>query len=127
LILWSKLMKKMTSMMIAASAIIALSSSAFAAVDDIALNKTGHEPAGAMGMAPAHATLSDAVVTALDPATGMITLRHGELKNVGMPAMTMAYKASDPAMLHQVTAGQNVKVRVENVDGTPTIVRLVAQ
>ena len=47
-------MKKMTPMMIAASAIIALSSSAFAEVDDIALNKTSHEPSGAM----AHETLN---------------------------------------------------------------------
>ena len=120
-------MKKTTSMMIAAGAIIALSTSAFAAVDDMALMKTAHEPSGAMSMTAAHATLSDAVVTGLDPATGMITLKHGELKNIGMPAMTMAYKARDPAMLHPLTVGQNVKVRVENVDGTPTIVRLVAQ
>jgi len=37
-------MKKMTPMMIAASAIIALSSSAFAAVDDMTLMKTSHRP-----------------------------------------------------------------------------------
>jgi Cu/Ag efflux protein CusF len=44
-----------------------------------------------------------------------------------MPAMTMAFKAKDAAMLKEVKEGDNVKVRVENVDGTLTIVKLAKQ
>ncbi|MFM0738017.1 copper-binding protein [Paraburkholderia xenovorans] len=83
---------------------------------------------GAMqAAAPNNAALTDAVVKKVDPATGMVTLQHGELKNIGMPAMTMAYKAKDTSIVNQAKAGEKVKVRVENVDGTPTIVKLQKQ
>ena len=60
----------------------------------------------------------------MDPASGMVTLKHGALQNVGMPAMTMAFKAKDAAMIKQIHEGDKVKVRIEDVDGTMTIVKL---
>jgi Cu(I)/Ag(I) efflux system periplasmic protein CusF len=71
------------------------------------------------------AALTEAEVRRVDAATGMITLKHGAFANIGMAPMTMAYKAKDAAMLGQVRAGDKVKVRVEDVGGTLTIVRLV--
>ncbi|HEX7906945.1 MAG TPA: copper-binding protein [Paraburkholderia sp.] len=68
--------------------------------------------------------LADAEIRKVDAATGMITLKHGALENVGMPPMTMAFKAKDAAMVKQVHEGDKVKVRVENVNGTLTIVKL---
>jgi Cu/Ag efflux protein CusF len=41
-----------------------------------------------------------------------------------MSAMTMAYKAKDTAMIDHVKEGDKVKVRVEDVNGTLTIVKL---
>lgn len=73
------------------------------------------------------AALTDAVIRKVNPSTGMLTLQHGELKNIGMSAMTMAYKAKDAAMVNEAKAGEKVKVRVENVDGTLTIVKLLKQ
>jgi Cu/Ag efflux protein CusF len=73
------------------------------------------------------AALTDAVVKKVDPASGMVTLKHGALTNVGMPPMTMAFKAKDAAMVKQVHEGDKVKVRVENVNGTMTIVKLEKQ
>ncbi|MDN7674251.1 copper-binding protein [Burkholderia oklahomensis] len=73
---------------------------------------------------PSDAALTDAVVKKVDLATGMVTLKHGALDNVGMPSMTMAFKAKDAAMAKGVHAGDKVKVRVENVDGVMTIVKL---
>ncbi|KUY59433.1 copper-binding protein [Burkholderia sp. RF2-non_BP3] len=75
--------------------------------------------------AESNAVLTDAEVKKIDLASGKITLKHGALENVGMPAMTMAFKAKDAAMLAEVHAGDKVKVRVENVNGTLTIVKLV--
>ncbi|WP_322050448.1 copper-binding protein [Paraburkholderia bannensis] len=69
--------------------------------------------------------LSNAEVVKVDAASGMVTLKHGELANIGMPAMTMAYKAKDAAMVLGAHPGEKVKVRVENVNGAPTIVKLV--
>lgn len=71
--------------------------------------------------------LTDAEVKKVDAATGMITLKHGEFANIGMAAMTMAYKAKDAAMVKQAHEGDKVKVRVEDVGGTLTIVKLTKQ
>jgi Cu/Ag efflux protein CusF len=71
--------------------------------------------------------LTEAEVRKVDAATGMVTLKHGALENVGMPPMTMAFKAKDAAMVKQVHEGDKVKVRVENVNGTLTIVKLEKQ
>jgi Cu(I)/Ag(I) efflux system periplasmic protein CusF len=76
---------------------------------------------------PDNGALTDAVVKKVDPATGMVTLQHGALKNINMSAMTMAYKAKDASMVERATAGEKVKVRVENVDGTLIIVKLMKQ
>jgi Cu(I)/Ag(I) efflux system periplasmic protein CusF len=84
---------------------------------------------GAMSHAPASGNnaMTDAVVKHVDAASGMVTIKHGALTNVGMPAMTMAFKAKDAAMVNRVKEGDNVKVRVENVDGTLTIVKMAKQ
>ncbi|MGB3288620.1 MAG: copper-binding protein [Burkholderiaceae bacterium] len=65
--------------------------------------------------------LDDGVVKKVDRQTGMVSIEHGELKNVGMPAMTMAYKAKDAAMVKQAKEGEKVKFRLENLNGTYTI------
>lgn len=81
---------------------------------------------GAMSHTPesGNNAMTDAVVKHVDAASGMVTLKHGALTNVGMPAMTMAFKAKDAAMVSSVKEGDNVKVRVEDVDGTMTIVKM---
>ncbi len=95
------------------------------AADDMAGMKM---KAGAMDAASSTDTaLTDAVVRKVDPSTGMVTLQHGELKNIGMAAMTMAYKAKDASMVKSAREGEKVKVRVESVDGTLTIVKLQKQ
>ncbi|OTP79812.1 copper-binding protein [Caballeronia sordidicola] len=58
-----------------------------------------------------NSALTDAVVMKVDPTTGMVTLKHGDLKNINMSAMTMVYKAKDPAMVKQAKPGEKVKVR----------------
>jgi Cu(I)/Ag(I) efflux system protein CusF len=95
------------------------------AADDMGGMKMDGSPMSAM--APDNAALTDAVVKKVDPSSGMVTLQHGALKNIGMSAMTMAYKAKDATMVKQAKEGEKVKVRVENIDGTLTIVKLMKQ
>ncbi|GAB3627624.1 RND transporter MFP subunit [Pandoraea terrae] len=117
-------MKKIHVTSLALLAIAALSAPAFSAGDmpgmDMPMKSSGT-------MASSNAALTDAVVKKVDAATGMVTLKHGALENVGMPAMTMAFKAKDAAMVKQAHEGDKVKVRVENVNGTMTIVKLEKQ
>ena len=43
-------------------------------------------------------SLTDADLKKVDPAIGMVTLKHGALANVDMPVITMTFKAKDAAM-----------------------------
>jgi Cu/Ag efflux protein CusF len=63
----------------------------------------------------------------VDAATGMVTLKHGAQENVGMQPMTMAFKAKNAAMVKEVHERDKVKVRVKNVNGILTIVKLEKQ
>jgi Cu/Ag efflux protein CusF len=117
-------MKKIITVSVACCTAFALASIVRAA-DDMSGMKMDSDATSTAK--PANSALADAVVKKVDPSTGMVTLRHGALVNVGMPAMTMAFKAQDAAMLRRVKEGDKVKVRVENVDGTMTIVKLITR
>ncbi|WP_175774429.1 copper-binding protein [Burkholderia anthina] len=80
---------------------------------------------GDMKMSAPDSALTDAEVKRIDAAHGRVTLKHGALRNVGMAPMTMTFKAGDPAMIESLHVGDKVKVRVERVNGTLTIVKLV--
>ena len=117
-------MKKLLTLTAVLCTGLTLAGAAMAADDMAGMKMNG----GAMNAgAPNNTALTDAIVKKVDPSTGMVTLQHGELKNIGMAAMTMAYKAGDESMVKQAKAGEKVKVRVENVDGTLTIVKLQKQ
>ncbi|HDR9510222.1 RND transporter MFP subunit [Burkholderia cepacia] len=117
-------MKKLIATTAAVLAIGALATPAFAAGDMSGMDMSGMKMSSD-GSAASHAALTDAEVKKVDAATGKVTLKHGALDNVGMPPMTMAFKAKDAAMIEQVHVGDKVKVRIENVNGTMTIVKLV--
>lgn len=68
--------------------------------------------------------LSEGTIQKVDKDTGKLTIKHGPLTNLGMPAMTMAFKVQDPAMLDQVKPGDQVRFRVERANGSLTITKL---
>jgi len=70
--------------------------------------------------------LSEATVKKVDPAAGTVTLAHGPIANLGMPPMTMMFKAKDKAMLKKVKAGDKVRFRAEETGGAYTVVRIEA-
>lgn len=53
--------------------------------------------------------LTDGEVRKIDKETGKITLRHGEIKHLDMPPMTMVFVAKDKTMLDQVKVGDKVR------------------
>lgn len=65
--------------------------------------------------------LSEGVVRKIDTANGKITLKHGPLANLDMPAMTMVFKVQSPDMLKNVKVGDAVKFRVENLKNGYTV------
>ncbi|MBI5270207.1 MAG: copper-binding protein [Burkholderiales bacterium] len=66
--------------------------------------------------APA-AQAAEGVVRKLQPAQAKVTLAHGEIKELGMPAMTMAYRARPPSLLDGLAVGDRVEFTAEKVDG----------
>lgn len=78
------------------------------------------EPAAQTAAAPA----TEGEVRKVDKDAAKITIRHGPIANLGMPAMTMVFRASDPAMLDLVKAGDRVQFTAELIGGQYTVTRL---
>ena len=79
---------------------------------------------GGAGVAQSGAALSDGEVRKVDKDAKKITIKHGPLRSLDMPAMTMVFQVRDPAMLEQVKAGDKVRFQAEKVGGAFTITRL---
>lgn len=67
---------------------------------------------GKHGAAPAN-VLADGEVRKVDKEAKKITLKHGPIPALEMPAMTMVYQVKDPAMLGQVKEGDKVRFSAE--------------
>lgn len=59
----------------------------------------------------------DGVVQKIDPAAKKLTLKHGEIKSLDMPPMTMVYQVRDPGLLDKVKPGDKVKFSVAKTGG----------
>ena len=63
-------------------------------------------------------------VRKVDKEAGKITLKHGPIANLEMPAMSMVFRTKDPAMLDQVRPGDKVRFKAEKIQGALTITEL---
>jgi Cu/Ag efflux protein CusF len=70
------------------------------------------------------AALTDGEVRKVDKDAKKITLKHGPIQNLDMPAMTMVFQVKDPAMLDRVKAGDKVKFSAEKINGAYTVTRI---
>lgn len=64
-------------------------------------------------------------VMKIDHTTGRVTLRHGGVRSLDMPSMTMVFRVADPKLLEGVAAGDQVRFAADKVGGQYTIVALV--
>ena len=62
--------------------------------------------------------LTDGEVRKIDKDTLKLTLKHGDIKNLGMPAMTMVFKVKDAAMLHTLQVGSKVRFTAQKFEGS---------
>ena len=63
-------------------------------------------------------------VIKVDAKQKKVTIRHEELKNLEMPAMTMVFSLADEAMLDRVAVGNTIEFVADRVKGKITIVEL---
>ncbi|HEY0858740.1 MAG TPA: copper-binding protein [Albitalea sp.] len=72
-----------------------------------------HDHAAAPAAAQASAPATEGEVRKIDKEAKKITLKHGEIKNLGMPSMTMVFQVTDPALLDKVKVGDKVRFTAE--------------
>ena len=75
--------------------------------------------------APApQADLSEGEITRWDPRTLRVTLKHGEIKNLEMPPMTMVFRVADTSVVGDLKPGDKVRFRAEQISGTYHVQRI---
>lgn len=73
--------------------------------------------AGAAASSTSAVKLTAGEVRKVDAEQGKLTIKHGPLDNLDMPAMTMVFKASKPELIKDVKAGDKIRFRAEKIDG----------
>lgn len=89
----------------------------------------GSAAAAAPAFTPMPATAADAVMTAgeitrVDKRGGKLTIRHEDIKNLDMPAMTMVFVLKDATQLAQLNPGDKVRFHVQDDGGSLNITRI---
>ncbi|KAI3592056.1 hypothetical protein D9X30_2941 (plasmid) [Cupriavidus sp. U2] len=100
---------------------LAAAPTAFAAgsMDGMDMKSTDMKPSAASQQAP-HPVAAE--VKNIDAKAGKVTLKHGPIENLGMPAMVMAFPVKDRASLKNFKDGDAVSVTFDKVNGAPTVV-----
>jgi len=89
-----------------------------------ALSDDAHHKGGQAKVAQASVQLAEGEVRKIDKEAKKITLRHGPIENLDMPAMTMVFQVPDAALLEQVKPGDKVRFRAEKAGGQYTVTRI---
>jgi Cu(I)/Ag(I) efflux system protein CusF len=72
------------------------------------------------------AAMTEGEIRKIDKGAGTITLRHGPIVNLGMPGMTMVFKATDPKFLNAFKTGDKVRFTADKVGEQYIVTRLEA-
>lgn len=80
--------------------------------------------AKAKAKAAAQVELADGEIRKINKNTGKITVKHGEIKSVEMPPMTMVFGVADKAMLEGLKEGDKVKFNVKQEGSNYTVTEI---
>ena len=72
------------------------------------------------------AVFADGEVRKVDKDAKKITIRHGEIKNLDMPPMTMVFAVKDVVVLDKVKAGDKIQFKAVDDGGKLTVVEIQA-
>lgn len=68
-------------------------------------------------LAQAATEMAEGEIRKIDKEQQKLTIKHGEIKNLDMPGMTMAFKVQPPALIERVKVGDKVRFRAEKAAG----------
>lgn len=78
---------------------------------------SAHAQATDRSMGGMPASMTEGEVRKIDKDARKITLKHGDIKNLDMPGMTMVFQVKDATLLDKVKAGDKVMFAAEKADG----------
>ena len=119
------MMKHLFCIPLAASLLVLGTGSALAQAPAAAAadSHSSHHPAAAASTTP-QAELSEGEITRWDPRTLRLTLKHGEIKNLEMPPMTMVFRVADAGVVGDLKPGDKVRFRAEQISGAYHVQRI---
>ncbi len=68
--------------------------------------------------------MTEGEIRKVDIDNKKITIKHGEIKNLDMPGMTMVFQVKYPAMLDKVKAGDKVNFTADKINGVFTVLSI---
>jgi Cu/Ag efflux protein CusF len=110
-----------TRFAVVAPLLVALAASFVPVAASAQAGHAGHAMPGAGAPAPAPA-MTTGVVKKVDKASGRVTIAHDEIKNLGMPPMTMVFRVKDPAWVGRMKDGDRIRFVAEDAGGVLTLV-----
>lgn len=122
-------MKSFSSTSVVASLAVGLLSALFASpalAQSKPTDQAGLPSSGNAATSQAASEEVQAEVRKIDKSSSKVTLRHGDIKSLNMPAMTMVFQVKDGASLDQLKVGDKIKFKVINDGGKFTITEMKA-
>ena len=80
--------------------------------------------AGLVSAVAAPSAPVQAEVRKIDAAAGKITLKHGAIPELELPAMTLVYIVQNPAQLANIQPGDTIRFSADKVNGQYTAVSI---
>lgn len=81
-----------------------------------------HAGHGQMAAKAGDMQMADGLVKKVNKSSGKVTLSHGPLTNLGMPAMTMVFRMKEAAWIDQLKEGDRIRFMADRVNGAYTVV-----
>lgn len=91
-----------------------------------------HSGGGAMPMGDAKkempmaasSDMAEGEIRKVDLGSKKITIKHGEIKHLDMPGMTMVFQVKDPALLEKAKAGDKIRFKAEKSGGAMVVTEI---
>ncbi|WP_425259439.1 copper-binding protein [Rubrivivax sp. RP6-9] len=75
-------------------------------------------------LAQTKSDMTDGEVRKIDKDAAKVTLRHGEIKSLDMPPMTMVFHVKERALLDRLKAGDKVRFAAVHEGGKYTVTEI---
>ncbi len=85
-----------------------------------------HSKSMPAGAAQGQGAMAEGEVRKVDKEQRKVTVKHGEIKNLEMPPMTMVFRVKDAALLDKVKEGDKIMFAAEKIEGNITITQIEA-